>query len=294
MSIGFAALPSAGRTAASAARVSSLGVGSSRPSASQASAARIPSPPAFVTTATRRPRGTGCAERSDATSISSSSVRARITPASREERVGRGVRAGERGRVRPRGPAAGARRAALQREDRLAARDPARDARERARVAERLEVEDDELGLVVVLPPLEQVVRRDVRLVADGHEGGDAEAGRLRALEQREAERAALRGEADLARREAARRERRVEVDRRGGDAEAVRAEETRAVLADEREQPLLPLGALAARLGEARGDDDERANAGGERFLCRASTCSPGTQMTARSTASAISPTAP
>ena len=59
MSIGFAVLASAGRSAASAARVSSLGGGSSRPSASQASAARIPSPPAFVTTATRRPRGTG-------------------------------------------------------------------------------------------------------------------------------------------------------------------------------------------------------------------------------------------
>ncbi len=59
MSIGFATLASAGKTVASAARVSSLGVGSSRPSASQASAARIPNPPAFVTTATRRPRGTG-------------------------------------------------------------------------------------------------------------------------------------------------------------------------------------------------------------------------------------------
>ena len=58
----------------------------------------------------------------------------------------------------------------------LLARDPTCDARERARVAERLEVEDDQPGLVVVLPPLEQVVRRDVRLVSDRDEGGDAEA----------------------------------------------------------------------------------------------------------------------
>ena len=49
----------------------------------------------------------------------------------------------------------------------------------------------------------------------------------------------------------------------RRGDAEAVRAEETGAVVADEREQALLPLRAFAARLGEARRDDDERANAG-------------------------------
>ena len=187
-----------------------------------------------------------------------------------EECVDGDVRAGECRRVRTGCAAAGARRPALQREDRLAAREPARDAGERAWVAERLEVEDDHLGLVVVFPPLEQVVRGDVRLVADRHERGDPEAGRLRPLEQREPERAALRGEADLAGREAARREGRVERDGRGGDAEAVRAEQARAVLADEREEPLLPLGSLAARLGEAGRDDDERAHAGRERLLGR------------------------
>ncbi len=81
MSTGFALLPSVGITAASACRVLSASVGRSSPAASQASAQRMPSPPAFVTSATRRPRGTGCAERSDATSTSSSSVRVRITPA---------------------------------------------------------------------------------------------------------------------------------------------------------------------------------------------------------------------
>ena len=40
-------------------------------------------------------------------------------------------------------------------------------------------------------------------------------------------------------------------------------------MLADQREQPFLPLGSLAAGLGEARGDDDERANAGVERVFC-------------------------
>ena len=94
----------------------------------------------------------------------------------REQRVGRSVGAGERRGVRARGADARARRAALQRQDRLAPREPARDARERSRVAEGLEIEHDELGRVVVLPPLEQVVRRDVGLVADRDEGGDAEA----------------------------------------------------------------------------------------------------------------------
>ena len=61
-----------------------------------------------------------------------------------EERVDRGVRARERGRVRPRGRAPAAVAPALEREDRLRARDAARDARELARVAERLEVEDDQ------------------------------------------------------------------------------------------------------------------------------------------------------
>ena len=38
----------------------------------------------------------------------------------------------------------------------------------------------------------------------------------------------------------------------------------------DEREQAPLPLRSFAARLGEARGDDDERANAGRKRLLGR------------------------
>ena len=58
--------------------------GSSSPAASQASAQRIPRPPAFVITPTRRPRGSGWLESSAAASTSSSSVRARRTPAWRK------------------------------------------------------------------------------------------------------------------------------------------------------------------------------------------------------------------
>ena len=50
--------------------------------------------------------------------------------------------------------------------------------RELARVPERLEVEQDHVGRVVVLPVLEQVVRRDVGLVADRDERREAEPAR--------------------------------------------------------------------------------------------------------------------
>ena len=81
-----------------------------------------------------------------------------------------------------------------------------------------------------------------------------------RALEHRQAERARLRREPDRSRAEAPRREGRVQPDGGDRDPEAVRADEPRAVGADEREQPLLALDALRARLGEARRDDAERA----------------------------------
>ena len=118
-----------------------------------------------------------------------------------EERVDRRLRAGEGGRVRACGALAGGRRPALQSEDRLAPRDAAGDATEAARVPERLHVQQDHLRRLVVLPPLEQVVRGDVRLVPDRDERGEAEPARLGRLQQREAERAALRGEADVAAR---------------------------------------------------------------------------------------------
>ena len=188
-----------------------------------------------------------------------------------EERVDGRVGAGERRCVRARRPARprGVRPLFIARIGLLARHAP-RDARELARVAERLEVEQDELGPRVVLPPLEQVVRGDVGLVADRDEGGEAEAARAGLLEQRQPERAALGREADVAAR--ARRGANVAFSRGAGDrdAEAVRPDQPRAVRAHEREQPLLALGALGADLGEAGRDDAERAHARCERRLGR------------------------
>ena len=112
-----------------------------------------------------------------------------------EQRLDGLLGAGERGRVRAGGARARGRRPALHREDRLLAGDAAGDLAEAARVAERLEVEHDQLRALVLLPVLEQVVGRHVRLVADRDERREAEAPLRRLLEQREPERAALRRE---------------------------------------------------------------------------------------------------
>ena len=142
MSTGFARLASRGQDLRErAARL----VGELRqlePGASQASAQRIPSPPAFVRTATRRPRGSGCVESSTAASMSSSSVSASITPAWRNSASTAVVEPASAAVCEPAARCPARRAAALHREDRLLARDPPRDPRELARVAERLEVEE--------------------------------------------------------------------------------------------------------------------------------------------------------
>ena len=58
--------------------------GTCSPRSSQASAARMPAPPAFVMIATRSPRGAGCVVSSAATSNISASTSVRITPACRK------------------------------------------------------------------------------------------------------------------------------------------------------------------------------------------------------------------
>ena len=80
MSTGFATLASPAATSRSAAWVDSASERDLEASASQASAQRIPGPPALVRIATRRPLGGGWLASSAATSNISSSVSVRITP----------------------------------------------------------------------------------------------------------------------------------------------------------------------------------------------------------------------
>ena len=93
----------------------------------------------------------------------------------------------------------------------LIGREPPGDPGELARVAHRLEVEADGVGLVVVDPVLHEVVAGDVDPVAGGGEDRDAEAAPGGRGEHRDAERAALREEAEPAGRRQLGRQRGVE-----------------------------------------------------------------------------------
>ena len=125
------------------------------------------------------------------------------------------------------GPRTGRRASTLDDHDRLLTPDPPRHPGEAARIAERLDVEESDLGALVLLPVLEEVVRRHVGAIADRCERRDAEAAILREVDQRQAEGAALRREAHVAAGRHRRREGGVEAAGYGGveDPQAVRAD---------------------------------------------------------------------
>jgi len=87
-----------------------------------------------------------------------------------EQRVDGDIGCGQRRGVRRRGTTAGRGASDLHRDDRFGPRDVAREPDELPRVPERLEVEEDHVGLRVVGPELQQVVAADVGLVADRDE----------------------------------------------------------------------------------------------------------------------------
>ena len=167
---------------------------------------------------------------------------------------------GERPRVRRGGARSRSGSAGLDGDDRLVARDAASDPGETDRIAEALQVQEDHVRARILGPVLDQVVARDVGLVADGGEGGDAEVERTREVEQREPEGSALRGERHAARRWEGRGEGRVEADLR------IRVDQTHAVRADEADargsnlvdQRSLAAASRFARLGKTGGDDDD------------------------------------
>ncbi len=93
-------------------------------------------------------------------------------------------------RVTDRHPLGGATR--LHRDDRLAPGNPARHPAELARVADRLEVEQHHLGVLVLLPELQQVVAGHVGTVAGADERRQAQPSPIDGLEDRDAERSGL------------------------------------------------------------------------------------------------------
>ncbi len=181
-----------------------------------------------------------------------------------EQRVHRHVGARERAGVRGRGAPPGARAPALDRDDRLAAAHAARDLGEAARVPERLEVEQDHVRPRIPLPELEQVVARDVGLVADAHEVRDPDVELGRVLEDREPEGSALGRERDPPRGRIGGREGGVELDAGLGvdDAQAVGTDEPHAVALNALAQRRLARGPLGAGLLEAGADHHHRLDA--------------------------------
>ena len=205
------------------------------PTAAAASAASSPSASELPTTATRRPRGSGWWASSWATSNISSRVSTWITPGLPEHRVDRLLRRGDLAHGVAHRHAL--RRAARpHRDDRLAQRHPARDPGELARVADRLEVEQHDLGGVVLLPVLQQVVAGHVGPVAGADERREAQAAVVDLLQDRGAERPGLAEEPGPAAGRHQRRQRGVERRRRVGvdDAEAVRPDQAQPVGAGE------------------------------------------------------------
>ena len=197
MSTGLPTAAASGRNVRSALVVASASAGSSSPCASQASAARMPGPPALVRIATRLPRGTGWLASSVATSNSSSIVVVRMTPACWNSASTMTVARGQGAGVRRRRARAHGRPAGLDRDDRLGASDPARDLAELARIAEALQVQQDHVGVRVLGPVLDQVVARHVGLVAHRNERREADVQLARVVEDGESECTALRRHRD-------------------------------------------------------------------------------------------------
>jgi hypothetical protein len=163
-----------------------------------------------------------------------------------------------------RGAGTGGGAAALDREDRLLAAYAARDPGELARVAERFQVESDDVRGRIVGPVLDEVVAREVGLVADGDEGREAQVQGIGILDDGQPEGARLRQEPDVALDRRVRGERRVHPNVVVGvdDAHAVGSDDPHSGFAGDAEQFLLHLLAGGAGLSEAGGDDDHAVNA--------------------------------
>ena len=170
-----------------------------------------------------------------------------------EERVDGCLGARKRSRVRLRCTGTRARTTAFEGEDRLSPRDTPGEAPELPGIAERLEVEQHDRRVRVVLPVLEQVVRGHVGLVADGDERGDADATCVRRLQQCQTERSALRRKSHVAGRERPWRERRVQARSRDRDPETVGTDEARTVRACRRQELILPCRTFWARSRRSR-----------------------------------------
>ena len=265
MSTGLPGEASGGSHERSAATVSLESSGTCNPRASHVSAHWIASPPAFVTIATLRPVGTGWFASSVATSNISSSVSVRITPCCRKTAsTVRSFAASSAPGVRGRRPRPRGAPPALDRDDRFARPDAAREPPEAPRVAEGFEIEQHHVGAGILVPIAQEVVGRDVGLVPDADERGEPHAERARLVHHGQTERTGLRHEPDVARGRPRGDERAVQADVRigVGDAHAVGTDQAHAERPAGVDERLLTRRARFVRLAEPGGDHDEGAHA--------------------------------
>ena len=243
-----------------------------RPAASQASAQRMPSPPAFVSTATRRPLGSRLV-REQRGDVDQLLERGGADDAGLvEERVDGGLGAGERRGVRARRLLPGRRRAALEREDRLRCGRRGGRARPKRR---GLPNDSTYISTTSVASSsshhssrsfVETSALLPIETNAESPSPRDSAASRsARPSAPLCEEKPMLPAGAERAAKVAFRLGPATAMPRQLGPISRAPCD------AHEREQLLLPLDSLAADLGEAGRDHDERADALAQRLLGRA-----------------------
>ncbi len=159
---------------------------------------------------------------------------------------------------------------ALDHDQGLRRRGPAGEAGELAGVSDGLQVHEDDVGVGVLVPVLQEVVAGDVGAVAGRHESGhardagDASAAPVQARQQGDADGAGLGEQPDPAGAGHLGGERGVQpyVGGRVDDAEGVRTDDPHAVRARLPHQGALAFPAVGAGLGVAGGDDHEPLHA--------------------------------
>ena len=181
-----------------------------------------------------------------------------------EERIHDLVAAGERPGVRRRRPRSRHGPPGFDRDDRLGSAHAPRDLAELARIAEALEVQQDDRGVRVLRPVLDQIVARHVGLVADRDEARDPDVEPARVVENRQAERPALRRHRDAPGWRVDGGERRVQRVRRIGvqQPHAVGPDQPAPRAADLGQEGGFALPAFRSRLPEAGADDADAAHA--------------------------------
>src|SRR5256886_686759 len=175
-------------------------------------------------------------------------------------RLCREVRAPEGSRVGHGRPASGLRAARLYRDDGLVLRCLARDPDEVPRVAEVLDVREDQFRVRVSVPHPKEIVEAHLGLVPQRAELREADARGFGGGKDGDAEGAARCGQRDPARERRRRRERRIHADVGVGvdHAHAVRADHRHVVRVAHREESRLAGHSDLPDFSEAGGDHDE------------------------------------